>query len=156
NNARLVKLIPQPYKQNFRKDCSLLFDGYIMNQRIQSTECVNMAGKDIEIIFSLKKVQRINEVYIDLLTDNKRCVFPPSRITVSISLNGTKYRNQQVFTITDPFSVPEGRSHSLYRIKIPGKTLYVKINLTNPGPCSENSSKPKEDSRIIVDEIGVL
>jgi hypothetical protein len=156
NNAKLVSISPKPSGRDLIKTCNWLFDGYIMNQRIQSTECVNIAGKDIQVVFKLKKPQRINEVFIDVLKESKRCVYPPAKIIVSVSANGYNYRNHQTLVVPKPFTGDEGRIHILYRLKVSGKAAYVKVKLINPGDCPNEFMEKKEPSRIIVDEIGVL
>jgi len=156
NAARLVSIKPRPGHNFSSKGCNWLFDGRIMEDQIQDTECVNISDKDLEIVFKLKKPQKINEVYVSVLADHEICVFPPRSITVSISKDGRTYRNTATVKNRDPFKRREGKVHLLKIIKISGKAQYVKIRLENPGACPREYSENEEPSRIIIDETGVL
>ena len=156
NNANLVSIKPYPNRNFSRKHCQWLFDGRMMQEQIQNTECVNITGKNIEVIFKLNTLQNISEVYLSLLEDNSICVFPPKEIAVSVSRDGSIFRNLKVLKNQNPFATKEGRKHTLHRIKISGKIQYVKVTLINPGVCPDEYSTNNEPSRMILDEVGVL
>ncbi len=156
NSARLISIKPQPNGNFSRTHYNWLFDGRIMQEQIQNTECVNIIGKDTEMVFRLNRLQKIKEVYVSMLEDNNLCVFPPKEITVSISKDGYSFKNLKTLINREPFAIKEGRRHTLYRIKIPGKTQFIRIRLKNPGTCPDEYSINKEPSRMIIDEIGVL
>lgn len=156
NNASLVSIKPYPNRNFSRSHCRWLFDGRTMQEQIQNTECVNIIGKDIEVVFKLNTLQEIKEVYVSILQDKNICVFPPKEIAVSVSKDGTTFRNLKILKNHDPFAVTERRKHTLHRIKISGKIQFVKIKLINPGACTDEYSTKSEPSRMIIDEAGVL
>ena len=156
NAAKLVSIKPRPGHHFSSQRCNWLFDGRIMEDQIQNTECVNISDKDLEIVFKLTKPQHISEVYVSILVDHEICVFPPKSITVSISKDGSNYMNMTTVENSDPFKRREGKVHLLQRIKISGEARYVKIRLKNPGSCPLEYSENKEPSRMIIDETGVL
>ncbi len=156
NNARLVSIKPYPNKNFSRTHCRWLFDGRIMQEQIQNTECVNIIGKDIELVFKLNSIQEIQEVYVSVLEDHNICVFAPKEIAVSVSKDGNTFRNLKLLKNNRPFAFKKRRKHTLHRIKISGKVLYVKIRLVNPGVCPDDYTTNREPSRMIVDEVGVL
>ena len=156
NNADLISVKPYPNRNFSHTHCQWLFDGRILQEQIQNTECINITGKDIEVIFKLKTIQEITEVYVSILQDQNICVFPPKEIAVSVSKDGSTFRNLKTVKTRNPFAITDGRKHTLYRIKISGKVQYVKIKLTNPGACPDDYSTNREPSRMIIDEAGVL
>jgi endonuclease/exonuclease/phosphatase family metal-dependent hydrolase len=156
NNARLISIKPYPNRNFSRTHCRWLFDGRIMQEQIQNTECVNIIGKDIEVVFKLNSIQEIKEVYVSIIEDHNICVFAPKEIGVSVSKDGNTFRNLKLMKNNNPFAFNEGRKHTLHRIKISGKVLYVKIRLVNPGTCPDDYSPNIEPSRMIIDEAGVL
>lgn len=156
NSARIVSIKPRYNSNSPSTHCQWLFDGKIMQDQIQNTECINITGKDIELIFKLKNLQEIKEVYLSILEDHDICVFSPKEITVSVSKDGSRFRDMKTLKNLKPFAQKEGRNHILHRVKISGKAQYIKIKLINPGACPDDYSTNSEPSRMIIDEVGVL
>ena len=154
-SAELISIRPCPGKTSTKNNCQFLFDGKILTEQIQSTECANILGKDLEIVYKLKNTREISEVFVSILEDHILCIYPPKKISVSTSLNGKNFRGYKTLVNKDPFARKEGRTHSLIRIKIPGKARYIKIKLENPGLCPNEYSPNEEPTRIVVDETGV-
>ena len=155
NNASLVSIRPA-IKKRGSKGCNWLFDGKILSEQIQNTECVNILKSDVELVFKLNKKQEAKEVFISILEDHKLCVYPPKKIIVSTSVDGVHFRGHNNVVIRDPFARKEGREHILKKIGISGWVRYVKIKFVNPGPCPEEYSVKEKPTRLIIDEIGVL
>ncbi len=156
NNASLISIKPS-HNRNFScTHCQWLFDGRIMQDQIQNTECVNITGKDIELVFKLKNLQEIEKVYLSILEDHNICAFPPKEIIVSVSKDGNRFRNMKTLKNYNPFAYIEGRNHTLHQIKISGKVQYIRIKLINPGDCPGEYSTNSVPTRMIIDEVGVF
>ncbi len=156
NNAKLLNIRPRPSGKFSLRNCSWLFDGKILTDQIQDTECLNILNKDIEFTIKLNKTQEVHEVYLSILEDHNICIYPPKKISVALSLNGRQYRGYTSVINKDPFARDEDRVHSVYRIKTSGKARYIRIKVKNPGACPAEYSSSKEPTRIVIDEIGVL
>ena len=154
-SAKLISFYPA---HSLRKTngCNGLFDGKILSEQIQDTECVNILKSDVSLVLRLKKTQFVDEVFISIFEDHKLCVYPPGKISISTSLDGINFRGHNEVVIKDPFVRREGRGHRLKRIKISRKARYLKIQIKNPGPCPKEYAPEGEPTRLIIDEIGVL
>ena len=155
-NIKLVSIHPGTVKSLISENCNWLFDGKILNEQIQNTECVNVMKSDVDLVLKLKKTQDVDEVFVSMLEDHNLCVYPPKRISVSTSLNGKNFSGHDEIVIKDPFARREGRVHSLRRIKVSRKARYIKIKIENPGSCPKEYAPEGEPTRLIIDEIGVL
>jgi len=153
--AKLVSFHPA-HALRKTSDCNGLFDGKILSDQIQNTECVNILKSDVDLVLKLKKTQDVDEVFVSMLEDHKLCVYPPKRISVSTSLDGINFRGLEEVVIKDPFARKEGRVHSLKRIRVSKKARYIKIKIENPGLCPKEYAPEGEPTRLIIDEIGVL
>jgi len=156
NNAKLFSIRPHPARKFSRMDCNWLFDGKILSEQIQNTECVNILNKDVELTIKLNKTQEVHEVFVSILEDHEICIYPPQKISVALSLNGKNYRGYVSVINKDPFARHDGRVHSVIRIKATGKARYIRLKLENPGTCPAEYSSSKEPTRIVIDETGVL
>ncbi len=156
NSAKLVSIRPQPAGKYSSKNCNWLFDGKILSEQIQNTECVNILSKDVEFTFKLNKTQEVHEVFVSILEDHEICIYPPKKISVAISMNGKNFRGYTSVINKAPFARREGRVHTVVRIKISGKARYIRLKLENPGNCPTEYSSSKEPTRIVIDETGVL
>ena len=156
NSAKLVYIHPFPWKSYSNKNYNYLFDGKILCEQFHDTKCANILNDDAEFIYKLNKIREIHEVYISIFEDHNLCIYPPKKIYVSTSLNGTDFRGFSSIVNKHPFARKKGRTHSLIRIRISGKARYIKIKLENPGFCPTEYSAINEPSRIVIDETGVI
>ncbi len=156
NSAKIVNIHPYPGNSYSNKNCNFLFDGKILSEQIQNTECANILNNDVEFVYKLDKTREVHEVYLSILEDHNLCIYPPKKISVSTSLNGVNFKGYNSIVNKYPFARKEGRTHSLIRIKVSGKARYIKIKLENPGLCPREYSANNEPTRIVVDETGVL
>lgn len=112
-------------------------------------------GNDFEAMINLGETKSVNNISISFLENTNSWIFPPEKVTFSISLDGQNYKEIAAFSIATPAAERDAQIHELSK-KLGGvEVKYLKVFAKNVGLCPKWHESAGEKCWVFVDEITI-
>jgi sialate O-acetylesterase len=115
-------------------------------------------GNDLDITIDLGQVIMVRKIVVHFLADTNSWIFPPKRVEVKTSQNGTKYDPSSRFdNIEALMGSPGNIGKQIVTIRVPSmkKVRFIKLKAANIGVCPLGHPGAGEKAWLFVDEVEV-